>query len=100
MQRFHTPLSKGDVTLLEASSDGPGHARTLWRFENTDYWGNGMSNLHGGAHATVFDLLTSFTIPIVSKPDFWLFAGVSRTLSVTYLRPAPSDEPVLVDCEV
>ena len=86
--------------MLEATTEGRGHARTLWEFDNHDYWGNGMSNLHGGAHATVFDFLTSFTIPILSQADFWLFPGVSRTLNVTYLRPAPSGEPVLIECEV
>lgn len=37
---------------------------------------------------------------IVAKPGFWMFLGVSRSLNVTYVRPAPADEPVLIECEV
>jgi len=30
----------------------------------------------------------------------WEFAGVSRTLNVTYIRPVPAGVKVLIDCEV
>lgn len=36
----------------------------------------------------------------VARPDFWTFAGVSRTLNVTYLRPIPVGETVIIECEV
>ncbi|KAF2155676.1 hypothetical protein K461DRAFT_290679 [Myriangium duriaei CBS 260.36] len=98
--RFFAPLFKGGLKLLEASSDKPGQARTLWEFDNTAYWANNSSNLHGGAHSTIFDILTSFTTAVIARPGFWLLGGVSRTLNVTYLRPAPSGEPMLIECEI
>lgn len=36
----------------------------------------------------------------IAKPGFWAFAGVTRTLSVTYLRPVPEGEKVLIESEV
>lgn len=36
----------------------------------------------------------------IGKQDFWLNGGVSRTLNVSYLRPAPEGEDLLLECEV
>jgi acyl-coenzyme A thioesterase PaaI-like protein len=36
----------------------------------------------------------------IAKPGFWAFAGVTRTLSVTYLRPIPVGEEILIESEV
>jgi len=36
----------------------------------------------------------------IARPGFWLFAGVTRTLNVTYLRPVPQGEEILIECEV
>ena len=36
----------------------------------------------------------------IGKEDFWVNGGVSRVLSVTYVRPAPEGEAMLVECEV
>lgn len=57
-------------------------------------------NLHGGAAATVFDLLTSITIAPLAKEGRFAYAGVSRTLNCTYLQAVPLGMKVLVSCEV
>jgi len=36
----------------------------------------------------------------IAKPGFWAYAGVTRTLSVTYIRPVPEGEKVLVESTV
>lgn len=58
---------------------------------------NVMENLHGGATATIFDVLT--TLPLCLVPS-WGFGGVSRSLSVTYLRPVKGGEEIEVKGEV
>ncbi|CAG9997528.1 unnamed protein product [Clonostachys byssicola] len=61
---------------------------------------NQLKNLHGGCASTLFDFSTSMAIVLVSRPDFWNYLGVSRTLNVTYLRPVPSGTEVLVHNEI
>ncbi|KAK1967349.1 thioesterase superfamily protein [Colletotrichum eremochloae] len=62
---------------------------------------NRSGNLHGGAAATLFDALTTMCLALVNdRPGYWQFLGVSRTLSCSYLRPAPAGEECLVECEI
>ncbi|KAK2046585.1 thioesterase superfamily protein [Colletotrichum somersetense] len=62
---------------------------------------NRSGNLHGGAAATLFDALTTMALALVNdRPGYWQFLGVSRTLSCSYLRPAPAGEECLVECEI
>lgn len=61
-----------------------------------DYQGN----LHGGAQSGIYDFCTSVALQSIGKRDFWINGGVSRTLNVTYLRPAPEGEDLLLDCEI
>jgi acyl-coenzyme A thioesterase 13 len=61
---------------------------------------NRGGNLHGGAAAALFDILTSTVLLTVAKPGYWDMLGVSRTLTVTFLRPIPLGTKVFVDCEV
>ncbi|POS74689.1 hypothetical protein DHEL01_v206925 [Diaporthe helianthi] len=37
---------------------------------------------------------------VVFKPGFWFWLGVSRTLNVTYLKPIPLGEEILVEAEI
>jgi acyl-coenzyme A thioesterase 13 len=61
---------------------------------------NRMNNLHGGAAALIIDMCTTMTVAPISRADFWLFGGVSRLLSVTFLRPVGVGTVVVIECEV
>lgn len=61
---------------------------------------NNMGNLHGGAASTLFDLLTTISIAPLSTPSKFRYAGVSRTLNCTYLRPVAVGTRVRIECEV
>lgn len=50
--------------------------------------------------AALFDMVTSMTIAVIARKGYWLLSGVSRVLSVTYLRPAPTGEVLLIEAVV
>ncbi|KAH8774869.1 HotDog domain-containing protein [Hyaloscypha finlandica] len=90
---FHDSL---DFVSATASPAG----RTVFRLTVLPSHCNRLGNLHGGCTATVFDICTSTALAPIAKPGYWQYAGVSRGLSVTYLKPVPVGEKVLVDSEV
>jgi acyl-coenzyme A thioesterase 13 len=61
---------------------------------------NAGSNLHGGAVALIFDILTSVTVGTVAREGFWDTGHVSRTLNCSYVRPAPVGTELLIETEV
>lgn len=87
----------------------PAHAIATFAFKVDRFYCNASGNLHGGAQAFMFDMCTSLAAQAIAKQagsgiksdlDSWINGGVSRTLSVNYLRPAPEGEDVLMECEV
>lgn len=61
---------------------------------------NRLQNLHGGCAATLFDFCTTLPLCLINKPGYWQYMGVTRTLNVTYMRPVPAGEEVLIECEI
>ncbi len=48
----------------------------------------------------IFDICTSLTLQAVSTPGRFLNGGVSRVLTVNYLRPAPEGTELELETEV
>ena len=69
-------------------------------FLNSEGWSNASGNLHGGAQATLLDIVTSYAVACAARKGFWETSGVTRVLSVSYLRPAPTGTEVVIEGEV
>ncbi|KAI9704698.1 MAG: hypothetical protein M1820_005446 [Bogoriella megaspora] len=96
VQHFDSNFCKS-YRLIDADATGMAE----FEFEVLDEYANFSDNLHGGAAATIFDILTSVAIATVARPGYWDFGDhVSRSISVSYLRPAPAGETVRVRCQV
>ncbi|KAH8804995.1 putative acyl-coenzyme A thioesterase 13, partial [Xylogone sp. PMI_703] len=91
-------LFSQDIKLLSASATPHGSATFSYTVQEDHV--NRLGNLHGGCTATIFDFLTTCALAPIAREGFWAYAGVSRTLNVTYLRPVPLGEEVVIECEV
>ena len=60
----------------------------------------GIGSMHGGATATIFDVVTTLPFVLIWRKDFWALMGVSRGLSVTYLEAVREGDEVEVEGEV
>lgn len=59
---------------------------------------NPMHNMHGGAVALLADMATTMAAAPAAREGFWEFGGVSRTLSVTFIKPIPRGTTARVEC--
>ena len=83
------------VKLLEVT---PG--RTVWELVIEPFHCNKNKNLHGGSACLILDNLTSTALVTLAKPGFLDGAHVSRTITMTYLRPVPLGSKVKIVGEV
>lgn len=90
-------LGQVDLKLLSASQE---KQSVRYAFNVTPSLCNRAGNLHGGAATSLFDTLTTTALLTVAKEGYWDSLGVSRTLTVTFLRPLPMGTKVFLDCKV
>nr|POE85487.1 isoform 2 of acyl-coenzyme a thioesterase 13 [Quercus suber] len=99
-QRFTSNFLENQCKLRSVEVPSPKTAKAVFAFKVDRSLCNASGNLHGGAQATIFDVCTSLAAQAIGRTGFWLNAGVSRVLTVNYLRPAPEGEDLLLECEV
>jgi acyl-coenzyme A thioesterase PaaI-like protein len=87
-----------DLAIIGAT--GPPHVTAVFEMEMTPMYGSRMGNAQGAAISLIHDMCTTMAMAPLAREDFWHFGGVSRVLSVTYLRPTKTGTRVVVECEV
>lgn len=87
------------IKVVSADAKMP-HPRVVFSYTVQPDHCNRMNSLHGGCAASLFDWCTTLPLALICKPGFWMYMGVSRTLNVTYMRPAKSGEEVLIETEI
>lgn len=79
----------------------PTHPSATFLFTVQQEHSNRHGTLHGGCAATLFDYLTTLPLNVVARPGgYWQRLGVSRNISVTYLRPVTVGDEVLIETEI
>ena len=73
---------------------------TIWELDIEPHLCNKGRNLHGGAACTILDNLTSTALLTIAKPGFLDGGHVSRTITMSYLRPVPMHSKATIECRV
>jgi acyl-coenzyme A thioesterase 13 len=84
----------GNTKLLKVE---PG--RTEWEMDVTPAHANKSGNMHGGMACIILDNLTSTALLTLAKPGFLDAGHVSRTITMSYLRPVPIGAKIKVVAE-
>lgn len=101
-------LSIRDVGVLPEADDH-GHRRRVEGFGVSFQgvvepgWSNHLGMMHGAAYCWLVDTCTSATLVALSTDTFWgapNLSGVSVSMDVKYLHPAPVGSTVIVRCTV
>ncbi|KAF8544563.1 HotDog domain-containing protein [Trichophaea hybrida] len=86
-----------DLKLIDARPEG----RSVWSLTIPRYLCNLNLSLHGGGAAVLLDMCTMSALGPLAKDKFWVFlGGVTRSLSITYIRDCPEGTPVIIDSTV
>ena len=118
MTQFQPHLELVSADDFEHDAGHHDHPHVVFAYTVQSENCNRLGSMHGGATATLFDFCTSLALALAATPapsesahaaahpddedellQSWRRLGVSRTLAVTYVRPAPSGTQVLIDCE-
>jgi acyl-coenzyme A thioesterase 13 len=57
-----------------------------------------MKTLHGGAACTLLDMLTTSCLMFLARPGLLDMGSVSRTITMTYLRPVQEGQTIRIEC--
>ena len=91
-------LKAVEIVEVEKLSDTTG--RSVCRFPVQHEYLNPAMGLHGGMSAAIFDTGTTWVLDVIRKPGFWEHFGTTRTLNLTFLRPAAEGEMLRLESEV
>ena len=90
-------LLRKSCKLISATADP---ATAIFEVTIEPYLCNLSGFLHGGAASTILDNLTSTIMHVAARKGLMEFGSVSRTLTVTFLRPVPMWAKVRIEVEM
>lgn len=88
------------LKLHSWSLDDPRHPKVVYSYTVHRINTNHTGAMHGGCTASLFDWCTAMPLALINKPGFWFHLGVSRTLSVSYLKPIQIGDELLIESEL
>lgn len=94
---WDTRLRHECIAFISASTSPPS---VVYELSVEPYLCNAGEILHGGCASTILDFVTSSALFTMAKPGCFNRLGLSRTFTLTYLRPIPKGTRVRVEAEV
>jgi acyl-coenzyme A thioesterase 13 len=94
--RWDTDIMQS-TTCIAASLEG---GTIVYEIDIRDSFCTIFGTLHGGAASTILDQLTSLVLHMYEKPGFMENGAVTRTLTVTCLRPVMAGTKLRVETEL
>ncbi|CUS12135.1 unnamed protein product [Tuber aestivum] len=95
---YDTTLRRDELTLLSAACAPAG--TSTFEFTVAPSHTNRMGILHGGCAALIFDVCTTTALSPIAREGFWDYLGITRSLNISYFRPAPVGTVLLIRSEV
>lgn len=86
--------------LDSVTVSSPTAAKVVFSFTVHNFYCNASGGLHGGAQSMIHDILSTLAVMAIGKDGGWLNGGVSRVLTVNYLRPAQEGVEMELEAEV
>ena len=99
-QGYDIDLIKNYLHVVSAEVHANGSCTAKYKLTVPEKYCNRLGNLHGGAASTIFDIATTATLAPIARPGHWQYAGVTRSLNVHYMRPAPCGLEIEIICTV
>jgi acyl-coenzyme A thioesterase 13 len=91
-------LTRESCTLISATATTPANA--VFDVTIDPYLWNVGGTLHGSAASTILDNLTGEALHVAARKGWMDYRSVSRTLTVTFLRPVVMGSKVRVEVEM
>lgn len=88
------------LVITDAEQTSKTHARVCFRFPVLHEYVNHTKGLHGGSLGIIFDIVGAWPMFLVARPDFWAYAGVTRSLRYVLLNPVQEGETLVAEGEV